>query len=297
MSGDLAVVVGGTSGIGADAAVALARRGYTVVVAGRSARSPDAGLAAAPRAAIVPVEVDVRDASSVERFRSRVLDVHGNHGPSLLLNCAGIAQPGPLEVLPEALLRQQFETNVFGFLRVVRALVPHMRRSGGGRILNVGSIAGSVPTPNLGAYSASKAALEALSHTLRQELAPFGIRVIYIEPGLVRTPFDQRAQRAFEAVPVAGSAYASLIRDVTVTNDRARRVAAGTEPVVRVIVRAARCRRPASRYAVTVNGRLALWLHHLLPTAWWDRLAYAALGYGGRWTGEGRGEPSAPDEE
>ena len=190
--GQSILITGATSGIGRDAALRLARAGHLVLAGGRR---PDA-LAALAREArgrargrLEPVTLDVTDPASVGAARALAERRTGGRGLDVLVNNAGYALPGPLEALAERDLRQLFDTNVFGLLAVTRAFVPAMRERGQGRVVNVGSIMGRVAMPLLGAYNATKHAVAAMTDTLRMELAPFGITVVLVEPGAVRTGF------------------------------------------------------------------------------------------------------------
>ena len=188
--GQSILITGATSGIGRDAAVRLARRGHLVLAGGRR---PDAlaalALAGQGRGAglLEPLPLDVTDPASVEAARELVDRRTGGRGLDVLVNNAGFALPGPLETLAERDLRELFDTNVFGLLAVTRAFVPAMRERGQGRVVNVGSIMGRVAMPLLGAYNATKHAAAAITDVLRMELAPFGITVVLVEPGAIRT--------------------------------------------------------------------------------------------------------------
>jgi NAD(P)-dependent dehydrogenase (short-subunit alcohol dehydrogenase family) len=190
--GQSILITGATSGIGRDAALRLARAGHLVLAGGRR---PDAlaALARDARGRLEPVTLDVTDPASVAAARALVERRTGGRGLDVLVNNAGYALPGPLEALAERDLRELFDTNVFGLLAVTRAFVPAMRERGQGRVVNVGSIMGRVAMPLLGAYNATKHAVAAMTETLRMELAPFGITVVLVEPGAVRTGFASRA--------------------------------------------------------------------------------------------------------
>ncbi|MFL6250780.1 MAG: SDR family oxidoreductase, partial [Actinomycetes bacterium] len=190
--GQSILITGATSGIGRDAALRLARAGHLVLAGGRR---PDAlaALARDARGRLEPVTLDVTDPASVAAARALVERRTGGRGLDVLVNNAGYALPGPLEALADADLRGLFDTNLFGLLAVTRAFVPAMRERGQGRVVNVGSIMGRVAMPLLGAYNATKHAVAAMTETLRMELAPFGITVVLVEPGAVRTGFASRA--------------------------------------------------------------------------------------------------------
>jgi NAD(P)-dependent dehydrogenase (short-subunit alcohol dehydrogenase family) len=186
------LITGATSGIGRDAAVRLVRGGHLVMAGGRRADAL-VSLARAGGGRLEPVVLDVTDPASVEAARELVERRTGGRGLDVLVNNAGFALPGPLEALAERDLRELFDTNVLGLLAVTRAFLPAMRERGQGRVVNVGSIMGRVAMPLLGAYNASKHAVAALTDALRMELAPFGITVVLVEPGAIRTGFAARA--------------------------------------------------------------------------------------------------------
>src|SRR5262249_6982015 len=156
-----------------------------------------------------------------------------------------------------AALRAQFETNVFGLVALTRALAPAMMSRGSGRIVNVSSVSGRVPAPVLGAYHASKYALEALSDALRMELQPFGVRVSIVEPGTIRTDFAARANVEASAARVDGSRYAPLYDRAAELEAKFARVATDSRPVVRAIIHAIDGRRPRARYVAPRRFYLA----------------------------------------
>jgi NAD(P)-dependent dehydrogenase (short-subunit alcohol dehydrogenase family) len=248
------LVSGATSGIGRDAALRLARAGHRVLAGGRR---PDALAALAGEAAgrLEPLPLDVADAASVAAARDEVDRRTAGRGLDVLVNSAGYALPGPLEALSEADLRALFDTNVFGMLAVTRAFLPAMRERGAGRVVNVGSVMGRVTMPLLGAYNASKHAVVALSDALRMELAPFGVRVVLVEPGAVRSGFAARALERLGPYRDPGSPYAQAFAGADAAWRRVYRFAAAPGAVSRAIERAATAPRPASRYVVPAAYR------------------------------------------
>jgi len=195
------LVTGSSSGFGRLTVETLARQGYVVftgmrAVAGRNA--PAAGelraLAEREQLALQIVDLDITDDAPVERAIASLVDITGRL--DVVVNNAGVAYSGPLGAFTPEQVQQQFETNVFGMLRVNRAALSHMRRQGGGLLLQMGSIAGRVALPFLGLYGATKFALEGLTESYRDELAPFGIDAAIIEPGTYPTPIDAKHQVA-----------------------------------------------------------------------------------------------------
>lgn len=280
MKNGTVLVTGATSGIGRAAALRLADNGYHVVAAGRR----DAALAevSARHASIDSVQLDVTDADSVASATARVDELTGGHGVDVLVNSAGIARLGPAEVLPDEVLREQFETNVFGTMAVIRAFAPAMRARRSGRIVSISSVLGRVTFPRTGVYSASKFALESLSDALRLELAPFGVSVSVIEPGVVRTPLVEESAAAaagyvghladYEAVMPTVLGLPKSLTDSAVTADA----------VADVILRAVTDRRPAARYPVGLSARRAMWLLTRLPTRVSDRQKARIFGLAAR---------------
>ena len=192
-----------------------------------------------------------------------------------LVNNAGYSQSGPLEQLPLDLVRRQFETNVFGALRLAQLVLPGMRRLGDGRVVNVSSMGGRLTFPGAGAYHASKFALEALSDVLRFEVAGFGVAVVVIEPGLIRTGFGEAAVASLDGRDTDGpyggftAAVATATREVYERGPLAR-LGGGPETVAAVVAEALRSPRPRTRYRVTPSARLLLGVRRLLPDRAWD---------------------------
>ncbi len=184
------LVTGSSSGMGLSASVELARRGCQVVASMRDDRRADRLLAAAQQAGVAQrIEVATLDvaapAAEVEARVERIAAAPG--GIDVLVNNAGTAAVAPAERLADAEWRRTFDTNVFGPMACIRAVLPGMRQRRAGTIINVSSINGRVPVEGAAAYVASKFALEGLSETLRLELEPFGIRVVIVEPGQFAT--------------------------------------------------------------------------------------------------------------
>ncbi len=195
------LVTGSTSGFGRLTVETLARQGYTVfagmrAVAGKNAPAAEElrALAEREQLALHIIEIDITDDASVEQAIASLVGITGRL--DVVVNNAGIAYSGPLEAFTLEQVQQQFETNVFGVLRVNRAALPHMRRQGSGLLLQIGSIAGRLALPFQGLYAATKFALEALTESYRDELAPFGIDAAIIEPGTYPTPIAAKRQNA-----------------------------------------------------------------------------------------------------
>jgi NAD(P)-dependent dehydrogenase (short-subunit alcohol dehydrogenase family) len=240
-----ALVTGASSGIGAACASRLARSGWRVLAGVREEGQAPEGCE--------ELLLDVTDEAHVEALRS-VESLDG------LVNNAGIALAAPLEFIPVDELRRQLDVNVVGQVAVTQTLLPALRR-GKGRIVIVGSIAGRSALPFLGAYAASKHALEAIADSLRVELAPWGIHVSIIEPGTILTPIWTRsAARADELRGRMGPRVAQLYgeRMAVFRKVAAKRGAGGApaEAVAVVVERALTSSRPRTRYLVGRDARI-----------------------------------------
>jgi NAD(P)-dependent dehydrogenase (short-subunit alcohol dehydrogenase family) len=259
------LITGCSSGIGQAAALALREAGRTVVA---TARNPDTLSGLAGRG-LRTLALDVTDESSMRA----AVDAAGPI--DVLVNNAGYGLYGTVEQLPMAEIRRQFETNFFGLVGLTQLVLPGMRAAGGGRILNVSSMGGRATLPGGAFYHASKYAVEALSDALRFEVQGFGIDVVVIEPGLIRTEF---AETAVGSIPVGEEPYGRFNAAVGAATAGAydgfygRRLGGGPDTVARTIERALSARRPRTRYRVTPSATLILIVRRLLPDRGWDAL-------------------------
>lgn len=267
----VAAVTGASRGIGRATALALVGGGYRVFALARSMSDLEALAGMAPAGTVVPVELDITDDRSREATIRRIMDDTDGYGLDVLVNNAGYGQEGPIEDVPIEAMRRQFEVNVFGLVAFTQPFIPPMRERGTGRIVNISSAAGRFSTPFEGVYSASKFALEAMSDALRRELRPFGIAVILIEPGPIRTDFGRIA--AENEVRRGNSTYSGRLarfRNAQTGNRLFRR---SPEAVARVVVRAVKSEHPRPRYVITVPARLAE-IGRIVP----DRVVDAVIG-------------------
>lgn len=268
------LVTGASSGIGQAAAIELARRGHRVFAAAR--RQDALNELAAQNPGIVAVPLDVTDADSIAAAAALIDTASGRAGVDVLVNAAGFALSGPVETLSTAEVKRQFDTNVFGLLAVTRAVLPGMRARGSGRVINVSSIVGRTSFPGMGVYGATKYAVEALSDALRMELAPFGIKVVLIEPGFVATDIVDASTRERGDAPTTGAdgngTYGELINgaDKFLTKQMSRAMPAAT--LARTIALAAEARRPRTRYMAPLSAKALVAVFTRLPA----RLADAA---------------------
>jgi NADP-dependent 3-hydroxy acid dehydrogenase YdfG len=268
MTGQLNVLVtGASSGIGRATAIEFATRGHQVFAAARRDEAL-AGLAAqTPN--IRAVTLDVTDAGSVESAWDKIQAATGGRGVDVLVNNAGFALSGPVEVLADADVKRQFDTNVFGLLTLTRTVLPAMRERGSGRVINISSLVGRTTFSGMGVYGATKYAVEALSDALRQEVAGLGIQVVIIEPGFVATGLGEAA----DGHPAAGQDIPQAYTEMMARGSRyvAAQIAKGIAPrqVAAAVVSAAEHPKPRTRYVVPGSARPLITLLTSLP----DRLA------------------------
>ena len=257
------LVTGASSGMGYDVARLLASRGFQVYGAARRV-----ALMEPLRAfGVVPVALDVSSAESIAACLSVT-------GPvDVLINCAGYGSFGAIENVSEEEARRQIEVNVFGLAALCKAVVPGMRSRGYGRIVNIGSVAGRACLYFGGWYNVSKYAIEAFSDALRMELSPFGVDVVLIEPGGIRTDWGIIAADHLEA-SCAGTPYEEPgLREAAVMR-KGFSIKLLTPPsrLARCIAHAATCRHPRARYRKGFgSGSIVFW-HTVLPARWWDAI-------------------------
>ena len=265
----VALVTGASSGIGAAAARSLAAAGFVVYGA---ARRTDRLEELRPDG-VQPLTLDVTDEASLVTAVDLILAQHGRI--DVLVNNAGYGSYGAVEDVPLAEARRQFEVNLFGLARLVQLITPTMRAQGSGRIINITSMGGKFATPFGAWYHATKFALEGFSDALRQELAPFGIQVVIIEPGAIRTEWGGIAMQS--ALDASGSGpYAARVGRMVDTFGREDTQRFSSDPAViaRTIVRAATSRRPRTRYAVGAGAKPVVVARRVLP----DRVLDAVMG-------------------
>lgn len=274
------VVTGASTGIGKACALELDRRGYWIFAGVRSEEAAQR-LRAEGSPRLATLRLDVTDAESIAATAAEVAEKVGGVGLAGLVNNAGICVAGPLEFVPLAELRRQFEVNVIGAMAMTQAMLPPLRTAGG-RIVNISSISGRVAAPYLGPYAASKHALEALSDALRSELRRWGIRVSLVEPGTVDTPIWQKSRAASDVLaeqmrPEQYALYAQDIEALHRSTDEMARRAMPVDKVVRAVTHALTSRRPRTRYPVGLDARLTMFLLQFLPDRARDRLVRRSL--------------------
>lgn len=279
--GDGAVVVTGAStGIGRACAVELQKAGMRVFAGVRRTVDADTLLEAVPEG-LTPVFLDVTDAGSIEAAVETVRSGLGAGELRGLVNNAGIAIAGPLEFLSPEHLRGQLEVNVVGLAAVTSAFMPLIRRSRG-RIVNIGSTGGRLACPLVGAYCASKFAMEGLNDTLRLELKPWGIHVAMVQPGLIDTRMGDKTVKFLEHLPAEGERlYRPLIEVMLKTLDKRLRSAIPPERVAGAVIHALTANRPRVRYLVGADARIFALLLRVLPVRLRDTMLLRFLGVPG----------------
>jgi NAD(P)-dependent dehydrogenase (short-subunit alcohol dehydrogenase family) len=263
MPDNVVLITGCSTGIGRATARLLSESGWQVVA---TARRPET-LADLPAA--LKLALDVESTDSVQAAVQATLERFGR--VDALVNNAGYGQLGALEEVSEAQLHRVFEVNVHGPMRLIRAVAPHMRRQGCGRIVNLSSVAGRLSMPLMGAYSGTKFAVESMSDALRGELEPFGIQVVLIEPGAIQTEFEKTVHtQAGDLWTRTDSPYRAANQAAQKLLASQNRTAPGPEAVARVIRQALEARRPRIRYQVPFSARFIVGGKRLVPDRLWD---------------------------
>ncbi|HEY5739395.1 MAG TPA: SDR family oxidoreductase [Gammaproteobacteria bacterium] len=265
------LITGCSSGIGECVAHGLHRRGYRVFA---SVRNRD-DCEPYRQAGIECLVLDYADSASIEAAVAQLLKRTGGRLYALFNNGA-YGQPGACEDLSRAALREQFETNVFGWMELTNRIIPVMRAQGYGRIIHNSSILGFAAMPMRGAYNASKFAIEGFSDTMRLELADTDIHVSLIEPGPIESRFRANAYRAFQRhIEVENSVHRQRYQKMIERFETSGNVQPFTLPpeaVLKRVVHALESRRPKIRYPVTVPTYLFAWLKRVLSSRMLDRL-------------------------
>jgi len=263
------LITGCSTGIGRATAERLAAGGWTVYATAR--RIDSIGVLANRGCKILAL--DVCDDASIRASVDAVERAEGAIG--VLINNAGYGQEGPFEEVSMEQVRRQFETNVFGLTRLTQLVLPGMRRQRWGKIVNLSSMGGKLTFPGGAFYHATKHAVEALSDALRFEVRGFGIDVVVIEPGPIKTQFGDTAIASIHAAGDSQSPYAQFNATLAQKVREAYEgpmamLAAGPEAVARVIEQAISARRPKTRYPVTAAARIMMGLRRWLPDRAFD---------------------------
>jgi len=264
-----ALITGCSTGIGRATAERLAGAGWTVYATARRAEA----IADLETKGCRTLALDVNDERSMQAAVSAVEQREGAVG--VLVNNAGYSQSGAIEDVPLERVRRQFETNVFGLVRMCQLVLPEMREQGWGRIVNLSSMGGKLTFPGGGFYHATKHAVNAISDALRFEVAAFGIDVVVIEPGLIKSGFADAAVASVDQSPGSEGPYtafnAAVARETAGAYDGPlARLGGHPDDVARTIEKAITKRRPRTRYPVTPSARLSIVGRRLLPDRAWD---------------------------
>lgn len=270
------LITGCSSGIGRATALYLLSRGHRVYATGRR-------IEALQDLADAGATVRLLDVTDEETATKVIAEIEGEHGAvGALVNNAGFAEYGPVETVPLERVREQFETNFFGLVRMCQLVLPGMRRAGHGRIINISSVGGRIAFPGGGIYNASKFAVEAFSDALRFETAPFGIEVSIIEPNLIRdTRFDQHVASSLEQHAPDSGPYQHLrvsIVDQTYRCFTSNRMSSPPSAVASTVDRAITEQKPRTRYVVSTSGKFFVGSKKFLPDRLWDGIIRGQFG-------------------
>lgn len=256
----VALVTGASSGIGKATAIALAAAGFQVIGTGR-----DTARLTAP-AGVTYLDLDVTSDDSVASAVQQVIDRFGRI--DVLVNNAGVGTTGAAEEFSIAQTQGVFDINVFGVMRTTKAILPHMRAQGRGRIINVSSLSGFVPSPFMALYVSTKHAVEGYSQSLDHEVREYGVRVLLVEPGPINTPFAGHSVVADTPLPL----YAAGRRNYDDLLEK--NLSSGDDPgvVAKVIVAATTDRNPKLRRPAGATARTISAVHRLAPARTFDRV-------------------------
>ncbi|MGM1061543.1 SDR family oxidoreductase [Saccharothrix sp. Mg75] len=271
----LVVVTGASTGMGASTARELARRGFHVLAGVRRDRDADAIRSAG----VEPIILDITEPEQVEALAARVAD--DPRALHALVNNAGIQVNAPVEALPMAQWRWVFEVNLFGHVALTRALLPALLRSKG-RVVNISSVGGKVAMATYGAYAGAKFALEAVSDSLRREVAPLGVQVVVVEPGGVRTEMATRGiatanDLAAQMTPEQQERYGDLVQATNALMASGTASGLTADAAARVIAKVVTTRRPRTRYTIGRDAALITRLTRVLSDRTLDRVLAANL--------------------
>ena len=268
------LITGCSSGIGAATAERLAGKGHLVYATARQIGT----LAALAQAGCRTAAVDVTDEASMTAAVDSIVAEHGRIGA--LVNNAGYGEYGAIEDVAIEKVRQQFETNVFGLVRMTQLVLPSMRQARTGRIVNIGSVGGRLTFPYGGYYHATKHAVEALSDALRFEVAPFGIQVSLFEPGTIATEFAGTATSTLADATESASPYreaAETMGKMINNMYKNRMMTIGPDAVAKVIEKALTAKHPQARYAVPAAAPGLIGARSMMPGRAWDAVMRTAM--------------------
>ena len=255
------LITGSNSGIGNMTAKYAVEAGFMTY---GGARRPDA-FAAIQAVGARPIQLDVTHEQSMIAAIKQIEVEQGK--VDVLINNAGFGQMGPIEDITREQWLRQYETNVFGLVRMAQLVIPGMRRQKWGRIVNISSMGGEFTFPLAGAYHSTKYAVESINEAMRFELKPFGIDVITIQPGPVSTPLAHAAANDLKTSP--DSPYRGIIQAFQRVSQQSMGYLS-PEKVAQVILRAVQAPRPRPRYKVGMMAHVMPVIHSVLPDRLWD---------------------------
>lgn len=276
MAQQIVLITGATAGIGKECALQLAREGHRVFATGRNKKALEA-LRDASAGKLEIVELDVTSRESIARAAAEIDARTDGHGVDVLINNAGYGTVGPTMEVTDEDIRGQYDTNVFGLVAVTQVFARAMMLRGRGRVLNVSSVGGKVTLPMFGAYNSTKFAVESLSDALRRELAPFGVKVVLIEPGPIKTEFSNRSVRDLDMYKKS-DLYGRVLERADEMKERADAMSAPASVVVDAIRKGMTSSWPRARYVVPFTSRVMVWFVWLAPTWMVDFVLTRALG-------------------
>ncbi|MFB7763328.1 SDR family oxidoreductase [Streptomyces xiamenensis] len=269
---EMILITGASTGMGAATARELARRGFHVLASVRCQSDADT----LRNAGLEPVLLDITDPEQIASVSQRIADDPAGRPLRAVINNAGIAINAPVEVLSMEEWQRQFDVNFFGHVAVTKAVLPALHASGG-RVVNISSIGGRIAMPTYGAYAAAKFAMEAMSDSLRRELAPHGVQVVVVEPGGVKTEMTGHGiERAKDTIatlsPTQRSRYGELLQAIINQATSFTDSGLSAEAAALVIAKAATARRPRTRYTIGRDAAVLTRLSRILSDKMLDRI-------------------------
>jgi NAD(P)-dependent dehydrogenase (short-subunit alcohol dehydrogenase family) len=255
------LITGTSSGIGQAAVLEFAKQGWNVAA---TMRAPEKDKTFKGVAHVKLYALDVTQPTSIDAAFAAVAQDYGRI--DVVVNNAGYGVDGAFEGMSDAVIEKQFNTNVFGLMRVTRAAITHMREQGGGTIVQIASMGGRLAFPMFSIYHGTKWAVEGFSESLMYELEPFNIRMKIIEPGPIKTEFYGSSREFVK--PIHTQAYDAFIANAEKVALESGKKAVGPEKVALTIFKAATSNNRRLRYSVGQPGPLLLWLRKRLPESW-----------------------------
>ena len=266
----VALVTGASAGIGKAIVRRLLREGWVVYGAARRLEQMADIVGEGARA----VALDVTDEASMQAGVGAILAATGRI--DALVNNAGYGSYGALEDVPLSEAKRQFEVNVFGLVRLTQLVLPAMRAAKAGTIVNISSMGGRIWTPVGGWYHATKHAVEVLSDALRVETRPFGIRVVVVQPGAIKSEWAAIAGKTLQESS-RSSVYGAVTEPMARTLQKAETKSASPDVVANAVAKAVTSRRPRRRYATPMDAKLLIFMRWLLPEWAWERLVAMSI--------------------